>query len=147
MHRELKKRGASIRFISKGFSGAARKTDVDVALINVSMPVANTDTSIWDDLKKAQETPLETTSLNEVAPANQIDRLIREYNLLCEAGIALMQKYNGIAPRIHNASKGDYTKPIIEMSVNGEHCGSICPPQRLESLSPCCSLPVLAGAV
>ena len=28
--RELKKRGASIRFISKGFSGAARKTDVDV---------------------------------------------------------------------------------------------------------------------
>ena len=129
--RELKKHGASIRFISKGFSGAARKTDVDVALINVSMPVANTDTSIWDDLKKAQEMPLETTSLNEVAPANQIDRLIREYDLLCEAGIALMQKYNGVAPRIHNASKGDYTKPIIEMSVNGEHCGSICRPGDL----------------
>lgn len=74
----------------KGFSRAARKTDVEVALVNISMPVANTDTSIWDDLKKAQETPLENTSLNEVAPANQIDRLIREYDLLCEAGIALM---------------------------------------------------------
>ena len=126
--RELKKRGASIRFISKGFSRAARKTDVEVALVNISMPVANTDTSIWDDLKKAQETPLENTSLNEVAPANQIDRLIREYDLLCEAGIALMQKYNGVAPRIHNASKGDYTKPIIEMSVGGECCGDICRP-------------------
>ena len=77
------------------------------------------------------ETPLETTSLNEVASANQIDRLIREYDLLCEAGIALMQKYNGVAPRIHNASNGDYTKPIIEMSVNGKHCGNICHPGDL----------------
>lgn len=128
---ELKKRGASIRFIDKGFNRSARKTDVDVALINVSVPVKNKDTSIWDDLKKAQEMPLESMSLNEVAPARQIDRLIREYDLLCEAGIVLMQKYNGIAPRIHNTSKGDYSKPLIEMSVDGNHCGNTCRPSDL----------------
>ena len=128
LSRELKKRGASIRFVRGGFKHSARKTGVEVALINVSIPVANEDSSIWDDLKKAGEATVESSFQNEVAPANQVERLLREYDLLCEAGITLMQKYNGIAPHIHNAGRKDYSHPIIELRIDGDNCSDICRP-------------------
>ena len=128
LSRELKKRGASIRFVRGGFKHSARKTDVEVALINVSIPVTNEDSSIWDNLKKASEATIESSFQNEVAPANQVERLLREYDLLCEAGITLMQKYNGVAPHIHNAGRKDYSHPIIELRIDGDNCSDICRP-------------------
>ncbi len=115
----LHKHGASIRFMERGFSHAARRTDVDIALINVNIPAANEDTTIWDNLKKAREEHLEANSLHEVAPANQVERLIREYDLLCSAGIQLMRVYNGVSDRILCSSKRDYNCPIIGLIVDG----------------------------
>lgn len=126
--RELKKHGASIRFIRGGFRHAARKTDVEVALINVAIPAANEDASIWEELKKAGEATIESACFHEVAPASPVERLIREYELLCEAGVTLMRKYNGVAPHIHNASGREYSRPIIELRVDGDNCGDACRP-------------------
>lgn len=123
----LRKHGASIRFVQRGFSRADRRTDADVALINVNIPVANEDPFIWENLKKATEERLESEILHEVAPANQIERLIREYDLLCEAGIRLMRIYNGVADRIMCSSKSDYSHPIIGLYIDGnktEKCGT-----------------------
>lgn len=123
----LHKYGASIRFMERGFSRAARRTDVDVALINVNIPAANEDTYIWDNLKRAQEEHLESNGLYELAPANQVERLIREYDLLCSAGIQLMRVYNGVSDRIQRSSKSDYNKPIIGLIVDGDKtdkCGT-----------------------
>ena len=123
----LHKHGASIRFAENGFAHADRKAKVDVALINVNIPAADEDSSIWDNLKKASEERLEGENLYEVAPANQIERLIREYDLLCAAGIKMMQVYNGVTDRIHNSSQSSYSHPIIGLVVDGEktnRCGS-----------------------
>lgn len=123
----LHKYGASIRFVERGFSRAARRTDVDIALINVNIPAANEDTTIWDNLEKAQDEHLEANDLYEVAPANQVERLIREYDLLCSAGIQMMRVYNGVSDRIMRSSKSDYNRPIIGLIVDGDKtdkCGS-----------------------
>lgn len=123
----LRKHNASIRFMEQGFSRAARRTDADVALINVNIPAANEDTSIWDDLKKAQEEHLEANGLHEVAPANQVERLTREYELLCAAGIQMMRVYNGVSDHIMSSSKSDYNRPIIGLIVDGDKadkCGT-----------------------
>lgn len=123
----LRKHGASIRFVERGFSRAARRTDVDIALINVNIPAANEDPFIWENLKKAQEERIETEELHEVAPSNQVERLIREYDLLCAAGIQLMRIYNGVADRIMCSSKVDYNSPIIGLVIDGdktEKCGT-----------------------
>lgn len=123
----LHKHGASIRFMERGFSYAARRTNVDIALVNVNIPAANEDTSIWDNLKKAREEHLEANGLHEVAPANQVERLIREYDLLCSAGIQLMRIYNGVSDRILFSSKRDYNCPIIGLIVDGnktDKCGT-----------------------
>ena len=123
----LRKYDASIRYVERGFSHAVRRTDVDVALINVNIPAANEDTTIWDNLKRAREEHLETNGLHEVAPANQVERLIREYDLLCSAGIQMMRVYNGVSDRIMCSSKSDYNRPIIGLIVDGDKtdkCGT-----------------------
>lgn len=124
----LRKHNASIRFMEQGFSRAARRSDVDVALINVNIPAANEDTTIWDNLKKTREEQLEANGLHEVAPANQVERLIREYDLLCSAGIQMMRVYNGVSDRILCSSKSDYyNRPIIGLIVDGDKtdkCGT-----------------------
>ena len=123
----LRKYDASIRYVERGFSRAARRADVDVALINVNIPATNEDTTIWDNLKRAREEHLETNGLHEVAPANQVERLIREYDLLCSAGIQMMRVYNGVSDRIMRSSKSDYNSPIIGLIVDGDKtdkCGT-----------------------
>ena len=118
--KELHRYGANIRYVSGGFRRAARKTDVEVALVNVTIPKGDTDTSIWDNMKKARKVYLESEGLNEIAPVNQVERLIREYDLLCEAGIQMMRVYNGVSDRILCSSKRDYSRPIIELVVDGD---------------------------
>lgn len=124
--KELRKHNASIRYVKKGFSRAARKTDVDIALVNVNIPRAFSDTAIWDSLKKAQDESISPEAPNELAPSNQVERLIREYNLLCEAGIQMMRVYNGVSNRIMCSSKRDYAHPILCLTVDGskaDQCG------------------------
>lgn len=41
-------------------------------------------------------------------------------------GITLMQKYNGVAPHIHNTSKKDCSHPILELRVDGNNCSDTC---------------------
>lgn len=124
--KELKRYGASIRFVHDAFAHAPRHAKVDVALINLTIPAASADNSIWDELTKAKDVSFETAIPQEPAPASQIDRLLLEYNLLCEAGISLMQKYNGVAPHIHHSSTSKYSKPIITLQVSGHDCADEC---------------------
>ena len=124
--KELKRYGASIRYVNDAFKHAPRHAKVDVALINLTIPASSSDTSIWDELKKAQDVYFESGTPQELAPANDIDRLLLEYSLLCEAGISLMRKYNGVAPHIHNSSTGKYSKPIITLQVSGHDCSDEC---------------------
>ena len=122
--KELHRLNASIRFYQDAFSKAQRKADVDIAIINVRLPQDQTDTSLWDDLKKAADVDWDQRQEDtELAPANNVERLIREYDLLCAAGIDLMRKYNGVAPHIHN-SRQEYSHPIIEMSIGGHTTNS-----------------------
>lgn len=123
--KELHRCGAMIRFMSNGFKKADRRTDVEIALINVDIPASDVDTSIFDNLQKAQQKTIEVDDMNEVAPADNVERLIREYDLLCAAGIAFLRSYNGIAPRIMSGTE-DYAAPIITLKVAGESCSGLC---------------------
>ena len=98
--RELRRHNASIRYVANAFAHAARRANVDVALINVDIPVSVVDDSLWESMKKAQEQQIEAAGISEIAPSNQVDRLIREYNLVAETGYKLIQLYNGVKPHL-----------------------------------------------
>ena len=121
--KKLKETGAVIRFIDDAFAKAERKAKVDVALVNISIPYTFTDETIWENLKKAREADSVDTGeqKNEVAPSGNVERLIREHDLMCEAGITLMRCYNGIAPHIQVSGR---ITPFITLNVGeASHIG------------------------
>lgn len=119
--KELHRLGATIKFFDDAFSKADRRARVDIAIVHARIPEKQTDSSIWDDLKKAHDMAWDRAKpeKNELAPSNNIERLIREYDLLCAAGIKLMQAYNGIAPHIFSSKSREYSYPLIRLEVNG----------------------------
>lgn len=120
--KKLKELGASIRFVQNAFARAERKSDVEVALINISIPYAFVDETIWENLKSARKEWFgEGEAKNEIAPADHVERLIREHDLMCEAGISLMKCYNGIAP--HLRTRTDAAYPMIRLSLDREEIG------------------------
>ena len=125
--KELRRYNAQIRFIDNAFARAQRKADVDIAIINVSIPTTNSaDTSIYDRLKKAREH--EETGAgrkDEIAPGDTVERLIREYDLLCESGIELMKVFNGVSPYIR-AEKDESAMPIISLEIDGHRIYRYC---------------------
>ncbi len=120
---KLTKLGATIRFMENAFAKAQRRANVDVALINVTVPRTFEDNGIWENLRKAQKEKFENEAVNAVAPNDNIERLLREYELTCDAGIALMRAYNGVAP--HICGSGSDT-PIITLSIGNTNCSSRC---------------------
>lgn len=121
--KKLREVGASIRFVDDAFARAERRAKVDVALVNVSIPYAFTDETIWENLKKAREAGSVDAGerMNNLAPRNNVERLILEHDLMAEAGISLMRCYNGIANHIH---PGDRVLPFITLNVcESSHVG------------------------
>ena len=114
---------ARIRFVDNAFIKAERKADVEIALVNVIIPAEANDTSILDDLKKANNWGDERgVSENEIAPSGLVERLVREYDVLCATGIELMRKYDGVKKYIMTGKDSTYDKPIIGITINGHSC-------------------------
>ena len=121
--KKLKETGAIIRFVDDAFARAERRARVDVALVNISIPYTFTDETIWDNLKKAREAEGVDTveQKNEIAPSNNVERLILEHDLMCDAGITLMRCYNGVAPHIQVSGR---ISPFITLNVGeASHIG------------------------
>ena len=124
--KELKRVGAEIRYLIDGFKHAERRADVDVALINIKVPFSLVDSSLYDNLKKAEDNRGNVIDAKaEIAPANNVERLIREYDLLCQTGIELIKTYNGVRPYIMRGSDR-YSKPMIELSICGHTAVDAC---------------------
>ncbi|WP_212667847.1 DUF4942 domain-containing protein [Virgibacillus pantothenticus] len=94
--RKLNEHNAEIRYVKDAFTSAERKTDVEVALINVVIANKGEGKSIYDDIPfirreetegaASLETALSTyVKSNEVkAKINDIERLVLEYEKACE---------------------------------------------------------------
>ena len=133
--KKLKEVGASIRYVNDAFARAERKAKVDVALVNISIPYSFTDETIWENLQKAREAGSVDAGeqMNNLAPKDNIERLILEHDLMCEAGISLMRCYNGIASHLSTGS----TYPLITLNIGDYHSyGGVgkCEPEHVNKL-------------
>lgn len=117
--KKLREYGATIRCVTNGFAKADRKTGVDIALVNVNIPKKNDDSAVWETLNKAPEAVLTDDKSQEVAPADPIAHLIKEYELVCETGMMMMEMYNSVAARIRCDARDTSSSPIIRLSIDG----------------------------
>src|SRR5699024_9006622 len=86
---------ADIRYVQDGFVDAERKTNVEVTLINLTVPEQSDGQSIYDKIKinfnsESKVNELETALSTHVkhndiqAKINDIERLVLEYETACD---------------------------------------------------------------
>lgn len=133
--RRLKEYGATIEFLQNAFAtgaGAERKTDVEIALVYVNIPIVEPTSSIFENLRRAAENetqqaaeiglPHGTLVENDIAKA-----LVKQFCVECAAGLALIREYQAMAPHILTSfKKVEFCKtlhnsaPILSLRVNDE---------------------------
>ncbi len=114
--------GAKIQFLSGEFEGAERKTSVEVALVSLSIPKQQKESTIFDELKAA-EIPRPTavpegTSETDVARYHVVDEMANRCQYEISCGIKLIEEYQALSPHILSGNE-DYDTPILQLTLRG----------------------------
>lgn len=115
----LQENEAQIEFIEGAFRDAERETEVEVALIKLTLPKPELFSNIWEHCEKAEAcaepTPEDPTDL--VIP-DIIKQFVARYRVEINAGTKLIQEYIALKPYIlTSATKSEYNKPLLQMGV------------------------------
>lgn len=98
---QLGKYGATVTFTENAFVDAERPTDVEVALISVSLPSPTVNSRIWDDMEKAN--PIQESEVEEctgIAPGTEVEAALRQYQMELDGGLTLIREYKALQPYI-----------------------------------------------
>lgn len=97
----LNKYNAEIEYIEDAFKKAERKTDVEIALIDISIPLKENKTSfIMDELEK-EEIELNASPEYEALVTNDyIKAAVIQYRTEIKAGKRLIEEYNALKPML-----------------------------------------------
>ena len=113
---KLDKYNAEVEFIQDGFLDAERKTNVEVALINIHIEPNKKNSVIIENLKQEEKYKSEQKQVNEIVSGNFIDRAIAQYNFEVQAGVKLINEYESILPYISREFESN--SPILKLCMN-----------------------------
>ena len=119
LQKKLLELNAQITFMENAFSDAQRKTNVEIALISVAIPREKEESEIFSRLKKscAMEEP-EMDDVTDMTVSDFMERVVTQYKVECEAGIALMREYQAMQPYILDSFEKDrYSSPTLTLAV------------------------------
>lgn len=124
---KLEEYHAHVEYVQDTFQKAARKSDVEVAIVYVNIPVPVMHSNIIDYLKRAESAAeIEPEVASSIAAANWMENLINGYEFEAKAGIALMQEYAAMRPYLMDGNKV-YAQPLISLSVGEREVGESTP--------------------
>lgn len=126
--KKLEKYGAIIYYLQNQFSGAERKTDVEIAMVKISIPRKDRDSIFFEALRKAEEVKKEKNPEKEVISSDPIQQMIDLYNFEIKGTLRLIQEYDAIRPYIMDKlpcgedeqsrkKSMDYSKAIITLTM------------------------------
>lgn len=112
--KKLEQYGAEIEYVDKAFTNAERTTEVEVALISLTIPDTN-ESLILESLRGAETINVSDVNNTEIVNGETfIDKLIVIYKRELEIGIALIREYSKIK---HITTSGD--RQIIKLEISG----------------------------
>jgi hypothetical protein len=112
----------SVEYLSNQFTQADRKTDVEIALVKITIPEAEAKGILLDNLIKAQEAVEEDggDENNKVAHYDFIKAIVAQFDAETRACIALVREYKALCPHIltcYNKEKNPYAKAVLTLKI------------------------------
>lgn len=119
--RKLNEYNASIEYLQEEFVDAERKTDVEVALIRVTIEETKRDSVILEQLKQEEKfNQQQQKENNSLIEGDFLKGIIQQYKLELKAGLKLIDEFYSLQPLILKSFKQDkYTGSILNLSVDG----------------------------
>ena len=116
---KLAEYNAKIEFISGAFSHAARKTDVEIALVYLNIAPKIQHSDILESLKKSR-VPAGTEKVekeaNALSSGNWIENLIDGFDFEARIGQKMIEEYEALLPYLEKGM-GQYSKPLLELNI------------------------------
>lgn len=134
LNRMLKEYHADIKYIQDAFVDAERKTNVEVALIQIKLPDVHRESVILNGLKKAkkQEEYAYQQEDTQLAENDFFKAIVSQYKMEVEAGVKLIKEFYAMASHIlRNFEKDNSTGEAIQtggcvLSLSiGQHGASV----------------------
>ncbi len=117
----LRKHYARIKYVKNGFKSAERKTDVEIAVVWVDIPISYGESKIYEGLKRAEKVEHEQKEVTDVVSADTVHGMIERYNTEVKLCKEFIREYEALKPHILTSLEDtSYNSPIIKLTV----CGS-----------------------
>lgn len=118
--KELAEVNAEVTYEDGAFANAERPTGVRVALIKIDIPTPTRLSDIFDRCRKAEEVKFREKIPMELTVADKVERIVSQYRVEINAGIALIEDYMALQPYILSSfEKTSYPTPMLELTVDG----------------------------
>lgn len=126
LHRRLKEYGATIETLYGAFSGAERRTDVDVSLVYVNIPKAEDDDSILEGLRGAVDVEDACGEVHDIVDSDFFRGLVQRYNFEARAGLEIIDRWERLKKYIP-AQDDFHETPLMNLGITSkehEHVAS-----------------------
>ncbi len=117
--KQLNKYNAQIEYIENAFTSAERKTNVEIALIKVSIEQVQEESDIYNHFKKAEEIEDFNYEATEIEVTDYIKAAVNQFNVEVKAGIELIRQYQALKPYIMSSfdEEDRYKTPLIKIDT------------------------------
>lgn len=123
---KLEELNASIEYRTGEFTSAERTTNVEIAVIDVTIPETTGSSFIFTKLKEKHFVDQSIEEVTDVVDSNYISAAVARYNLEIESGITLIREYKALSPYIMSSVKcNEYDKPILSLKVGDKDLSEI----------------------
>lgn len=124
LRQKLDRYEAEIEYLSDAFEEGERPSDVEVALINVTMPsiISIDESLILEQMEMAKEYEEMDDSSNAVASSEEIKRICETFRYMAESGVRFIEEYYRLNAAVFSADIKDsrYEPPLISLMINGQ---------------------------
>ena len=113
--------GASITYLTEEFAQAERKTHVEIAVVKMEIPKVQKESRIFSELRAKHYARIQAAPEDcSPAVADQVEAIVRQYELEVEAGICLIREYEAMKPHLlQDVKDSAYNQPILKLTVKG----------------------------
>lgn len=113
----LNQYNAQIEYIEDAFTDAERKTEVEIALIKISIPEEKEESDIYNHFVEAENvSDFEPCDSQEIEISDFIKAAVSRYRVECKAGIELIRQYKAMQPYITRGFAEDEKEPILKLT-------------------------------